>query len=102
MELLVREVFREYGISYREEVPIGRYSVDFVLPAFALAVEADGPYWHGKKNETEARAEGREQKEQLIAEAGYSLIRLASDDLKKDPEREVLKSIFAALQARTQ
>ena len=102
LELLVEEILKEYQIEYRREVALERYSIDFVLSHFNIALEVDGAYWHTTLEKMGARQKGRERKEQLIFDAGYSLIRLSGDDLKDQPEIKVVKSIFAALQAQPQ
>ena len=102
LELLVEEILKEYQIDYRREIAVGRYSIDFVLSHFDVALEVDAAYWHTTLEETETRQKGKESKEQLIIEAGYALVRLSQSELKDHPERKVLKSIFAALQAQPQ
>ena len=102
LELLVEEILKEYQIDYQREVAVGRYSIDFVLSHFDIALEVDGVYWHTTLEETETRREGTERKERLIIEAGYTLVRLSQAELKDQPERKVLKNIFVALQAQPQ
>jgi very-short-patch-repair endonuclease len=95
IEMLVEEILKEYGIAYEVEIPLENFSVDFVLPQFKIAIEVDGDYWHRPGHRTEST----EKKEVLIRNAGYVLVRISQSELKNQPERRVLKRIFAALRA---
>ncbi len=39
-----------FGISYREEYPVGQYSVDIYLPDTKVGVEIDGPQHNKRKD----------------------------------------------------
>ncbi len=40
----------EFGVGYREEYPVGQYSVDIYLPDTKVGVEIDGPQ-HNKRRD---------------------------------------------------
>jgi very-short-patch-repair endonuclease len=46
LEKSIRQILDGAGIRYIQEAPIGRYSVDFLLPDLRIALEVDGVYWH--------------------------------------------------------
>tara|TARA_Y100000034_G_C6905543_1_gene420031 strand:+ start:4345 stop:4665 length:321 start_codon:yes stop_codon:yes gene_type:complete len=50
-EKLVQRVIEEAGLSFEYQVPVGQYTLDFYLPEFEVAVEADGPFGHHKKKD---------------------------------------------------
>lgn len=41
-----RQILEKLQLVYKQEAKLGRYSVDFILPQFNLAIECDGKYWH--------------------------------------------------------
>lgn len=45
-ERAVRFALDAIGVTYIQECQVGRYSIDFALPALKIALEVDGEYWH--------------------------------------------------------
>jgi very-short-patch-repair endonuclease len=70
---------RLMGMSFRRQVPIGPYIVDFACPSHRLVVEVDGSQ-HGEADEAErdhvrtAYLEGR----------GWTILRFWNDDILND------------------
>jgi very-short-patch-repair endonuclease len=60
---------RRLGVTFRRQVLIGRYIVDFVAPAARLVVEIDGSF-HDGRGRTDARRDG------ALVSAGYRVLRL--------------------------
>ena len=60
---------RQLGVTFRRQVLIGRYIVDFVAPAARLIVEIDGSF-HAQRARTDARRDA------ALESAGYRLLRL--------------------------
>jgi very-short-patch-repair endonuclease len=60
---------RRLGVTFRRQVLIGRYIVDFTAPARRLVVEVDGGF-HERRRRMDA------QRDAALARAGYSVLRL--------------------------
>lgn len=71
-EILARLCLDELSVRYRTEHPVGRYSVDFLLVEFGIALEIDGDYWHRN---------GNAKKDRAVTGAGYSILRVRAKDL---------------------
>lgn len=59
------------GVSFRRQVPIGRYIADFLAPSRKLVVEVDGGV-HG----TPARLRADARRDRYLARLGYRVVRL--------------------------
>lgn len=46
IETMVRHAIEQLSLPYIQEHKLGGYFIDFYLPLFNLAIEADGEYWH--------------------------------------------------------
>ena len=46
-ERILAEFLYDCGYEFVREQRFGRYRVDFYLPEYHLAFEADGEFWHG-------------------------------------------------------
>ena len=60
---------RQLGVTFRRQVLLGRYIVDFVAPAAGLVVEIDGSFHAGRQR----RDAGRDA---ALESAGYRVLRL--------------------------
>lgn len=80
LETIVREVLTTYGYQFRQEVKIGRWTVDFLIEE-SVVVEADGGYWHGKPK---TRVRDAKKDADLIL-LGHIVVRVAEAELRKDP-----------------
>lgn len=78
LEKMFREELEKRNIKFKQEVPIGRFSIDFIVGN--RAIELDGNYWHEK----EAVKERDRRKELLTRIMGYRFIRFKEDEIKKD------------------
>jgi very-short-patch-repair endonuclease len=69
------------GIAFRKQHPIDPYVADFYCAASKLVIEIDGEI-HGRGNRPK-RDEGRNA---FLEEKGYHLLRIAAQDVLKDPD----------------
>jgi very-short-patch-repair endonuclease len=60
---------RRLGVTFRRQLRIGRYIVDFAAPARRLVVEVDGSF-HVSRRRADARRDA------ALASAGYRVLRL--------------------------
>jgi very-short-patch-repair endonuclease len=68
---------RQLGATFRRQVPIGAYIVDFLAPSVHLIVEVDGGY-HGQRRQADAR------RERWLGRAGYRVVRLEAELVTRD------------------
>jgi very-short-patch-repair endonuclease len=60
------------GVSFRRQVPVGRFIVDLLAPAVKLVVEVDGGY-HARRRAAD------ERRDRTLARAGYRVLRLEAE-----------------------
>ena len=75
------------GLKFRRQHPIGRYIADFYCHEHKLVIEVDG----GVHMKQDKRLYDRLREEAIEAE-GYRVVRVTSDEIKKDIEA-VLRTI---------
>ena len=69
---------RRLGVAFRRQVVLlGRYIVDFYAPAARLAVEVDGGY-HAERRRGDAR------RDRVLERAGYRVLRLEAELVRRD------------------
>ena len=83
----------EAGVRFEREVPLGRYSLDFLLPDYAAVIEVDGDYWH--------RTRDPHPKEALILEKGWTLVRLDAGAMRRSGDLAMARALLACARART-
>jgi len=86
IEARVAEELDALGVAYLVQHPIGPFTVDFLLPAANLVVEADGHYWHVQKR---GAAERDARRDAYLRGEGFEVLRL--------PERDIKAGAFDAL-----
>jgi very-short-patch-repair endonuclease len=82
---------KEFGLHVRRQVPIGDYVADFAIHSARLVIEVDGQFHF--------TAEGRERdmkREEFLAKAGYSIVRINTGELDEAFEGSVEKIMHAA------
>ena len=52
-ENLIAEELSAMGLRYDQQVPMGKYTLDFWVPEVGLVIEADGVYGHYRKRDTQ-------------------------------------------------
>jgi very-short-patch-repair endonuclease len=83
------------GVSFRRQVPVlGRFIADFFTPALRLVVEVDGVYHTG-------RASADLRRDRALERAGYHVVRLDAELVRRDLEAAVklVAAEVAALRA---
>lgn len=80
IEEKVRLALEKLGIKYQQEVKIGAYRADFLLPESKIVIECDGEYWH---RSLKAR-ERDKRKDEFLTENGYQIIRLSEEQIRSD------------------
>ncbi len=89
IERIVRQALTTLGLDYQTQVRVGRYSIDFHVPARNLAIEVDGTYWH--------RDPTRDQrKDAFLAQRGMAVVRIPERDLDSTETLEVVRRYLAA------
>lgn len=63
---------QQLGVSFRRQVVVGEYIVDFLAPAARLVVEVDGGY-HRSRGHADARRDA------ALGRAGYRVLRLEAE-----------------------
>jgi very-short-patch-repair endonuclease len=81
---------RLQGASFRRQVPIGAYIVDFFCPAARLIVEIDGGQHASEQRERDTHRDG------WLRQQGYSVLRFWNNDVLENTDG-VLDVIAAAL-----
>lgn len=76
IERMIREALDRLGLEFIQEYAIGRYSLDFYIPSLATAIEADGDYWHRRREEQDARRDA------FVNSRGIRVIRITESDLQ--------------------
>jgi len=71
---------RQLGVTFRRQVVIGRFIVDFAAPEARLVVEVDGAY-HGRRTAADARRDAE------LGRRGYRVIRVAAQVVEEDMAR---------------
>jgi len=65
------------GVSFRRQVPIGKYTGDFVASEVRIVVEVDGPYHDRRRDADESR-------ERALRRLGYRVVRVSAEDVVTD------------------
>lgn len=92
IEAWVRTLLERLGVPFSAQVPVGDFTVDFLIPSCRLVIQADGDYWHGNPavypNPT-ARQRQRRGLDILAdvqaSSLGFFVLRLWESDIKRHP-----------------
>jgi very-short-patch-repair endonuclease len=68
---------RRLGVSFRRQVPIGRYIVDFLAPEVRLVVEVDGEY-HARRKSRDATRDA------WLGRQGYTVLRIDAEVVRRE------------------
>ncbi len=110
IETLCEKFLMELNIDYIPQYDkIGKYWCDFYLPKYNLVLEVDGDYWHAnpemyseddvigaKKTKAKDIWEHDNKKTQSILDAGYNILRIYGNKLKKISTEELYEDIVQA------
>jgi very-short-patch-repair endonuclease len=83
----------QLGVAFRRQVPLDRYSVDFLAPSLQLIVEVDG-LWHHR------RITADERREKRLTRMGYRILHLDAALVVQQPSLAVaqIREAIAAAQ----
>jgi len=70
---------RQLGVSFKRQVPLLGYIVDFYASSVRLVVEVDGGY-HAQRATLDAKRQRR------LELAGYRVVRVSSEVVLREPE----------------
>jgi very-short-patch-repair endonuclease len=88
IERKVAAALRALGIEFVREYRIGRYSIDFFVPASNIAIEADGDYWHNASHD--------QKRDAYVLSKGVHTVRITESELNAaDPVDVVYLRIVA-------
>ena len=73
-ENLIAKVLDETGLRYARQVPIGNYTVDFLITEMDVIIEADGPFGHFAKRDA--------LRDEYLKEAGYEIVHVKEKTYK--------------------
>jgi very-short-patch-repair endonuclease len=79
---------RLMGLSFRRQVPIGPYIVDFACSAHQLVVEVDGSQ-HAEPDRDKTR-------DAFLASSGWTMLRFWNDDILRDIDNVCLHIVTVA------
>lgn len=82
IENLMRQALETAGISFKQEVKVGIYHLDFLLPSIKVVIECDGDYWHSIPG---AKRRDR-RKDKLLTSKGYQIYRFSESEIKSSAE----------------
>lgn len=80
IEVIVAKLLTSLEIEYEEQKRVGRYLIDFYVPAKNLAIECDGTYWHGERKAGAKEKDAK--KDAFLLSRGYNVFRLPEADIK--------------------
>jgi very-short-patch-repair endonuclease len=92
IEAITEEALQNMEIDYEFEYRIGRYSIDYYLPQYAIAIECDGEYWHRNREEKDA------EKDKYLEERGFTVLRLFGPDIRDDIQSLLDKKLLPLLE----
>jgi len=85
IEKLIRLELEKLGEEYKQEVPIGQFHVDFMLPKRNAVIECDGVYWHDLPEVIERDR----RKDRYLRSRGYRVFRFTGDEIRESLKRWV-------------
>lgn len=79
IESTVRKVLKRKKVKFVQELKVGKYYVDFLLPEHSIVIECDGEYWHRS-----VFAQKRDlAKDKFLIERGYEVCRFTEKEIKE-------------------
>lgn len=91
IERLIREELAFHPeVGFQQEVKIGPYRVDFLLPARSIVIECDGRYWHGFISVLLRD----KRKDAFLIEKGYTLFRFTEREIRESPANCVTRVLM--------
>jgi very-short-patch-repair endonuclease len=92
---MVADALTILNVEYEPQHRIGRFTVDFFVPALSLAIEVQGDYWHANPklyddaslNKTQLRGRKRDERKRayFASHPEYRYIELWESDIRANP-----------------
>ncbi len=79
IEKAISEILTKLGYKYYEQCEFYPYIVDFYLPEFMIAIEADGSVWHNKRRD-------RKRDMKLISKHQVRVLHFVDDEILRRPD----------------
>lgn len=91
LEARMRIALERLGVGFVQEFPFRRWSIDFAIPEYKIAIEADGDYWHTILAERDAKRDAR------MGAAGWTVVRFGETEVygTQDLGRLILDRVHA-------
>jgi very-short-patch-repair endonuclease len=84
LELLGREILKEIGVSFKEQVLMfDKFLVDVLIAEKNLIIQWDGSYWHTRTE----RIKLDKSQDAYLTKCGYTVLRITDKDIKNNKER---------------
>jgi len=87
-EQIVRDTLISFGVTFKEQHPVGYCTVDFFVENAGLIIQADGDYWHGNPEVYSSLSPLQSKRRRLDAASdsyaiscGFKVLRLWEKDL---------------------
>jgi very-short-patch-repair endonuclease len=93
IERITEEALLRLGIDYEFEYQVGRYSIDFYLPGYGIAVECDGEYWHRAKKDKDAR------RDVYLEDRGLTMVHLYGPDIRQDIDSLLAQELLPLIES---
>jgi len=93
LEVEGREILKEIGIKFTEQVPMfNKFIVDVLIEDKKLIIQWDGEYWHSKKQNKDRD----KSQDNYLKKCGYKVLRYTDVDIKKDKnavKQDIIKKL---------
>ncbi len=84
-EMKIRDCLTRLEIEFIQEKQVDRYSIDFFLPQYQLAIEVDGVYWHQDKAKDD-------RKDKALNALGIQVCRISDMEIEQSHDLDLLVS----------
>ena len=92
IEAITERALQELELDYEFEHRVGRYSVDFYLPNYEIAIECDGEYWHRDRIEKDA------ERDKYLEERGLTVVHLYGPHIREDIRGLLAKKLLPLIE----
>lgn len=79
IEQLIRVELQERGIEFDQNVPIGKFTVDFLLYQAKIVIECDGEYWHSLPDSKKRD----KYKDKFLFQKGFQVFRFTESEIRR-------------------
>ncbi len=94
IEAITEQALQELNLNYEFEHRVGRYSIDFFLPDYEIAVECDGEYWHRDRVEKDAA------RDKYLIGCGLTVVHLYGPDIREDVNKLLVEKLLPVIEEK--